>query len=69
MRATAKDTHALRITRRLWLGVPVVGGFAWLLGAGRPASAQQAQKASLCWKAVDASRTIHRMRAGKARIH
>ena len=53
MRATAKDTHALRITRRLWLGVPVVGGFAWLLGAGRPASAQQAQKASLLAKAVE----------------
>src|SRR3972149_2671778 len=38
MRASAKDTHALHVTRRLWLGVPVVGGFAWLLGAARQAS-------------------------------
>ncbi len=52
MRESAKDTPALRVTRRLWLGVPVVGSLAWLLGAGRPASAQQAQKASLLAKAV-----------------
>ena len=52
MRESAKDTPALRVTRRLWLGIPVVGSLAWLLGAGRPASAQQAQKASLLAKAV-----------------
>jgi hypothetical protein len=52
MRASLKDTHALRVTRRLWLAVPMVGGLAWLLGAARPASAQQAQKASLLAKAV-----------------
>ena len=53
MRASLKDTPALRVTRRFWLGVPVVGGLAWLLGAVRPASAQQAQKASLLAKAVE----------------
>ncbi len=52
MRASAKETPALRVTRRLWLGVPVIGGLAWLLGAARPASAQQAQKASLLARVV-----------------
>lgn len=53
MRASARETHPPRVTRRLWLGVPVLGGLTWLLGAGRPASAQQAQKASLLAKAVE----------------
>ena len=53
MRASVKDTHTLRVTRRLWLGIPVVGGLAWLLGAARSASAQQAQKASLLAKAIE----------------
>lgn len=53
MKASAKDTRALHVTRRFLLGVPVVGGLAWLLGAARPASAQQAQKASLLAKAVE----------------
>ena len=52
MRASAKDRAGPRITRRAWLGVPVAGGVAWLLGATRPASAQQSQKASLLAKAV-----------------
>lgn len=52
MRASAKDRAGPRITRRAWLGVPVAGGVAWLLSATRPASAQQAQKASLLAKAV-----------------
>lgn len=53
MKASANDTHAPRVTRRLWLGVPLVGSLAWLLSAARPASAQQAQKASLLAKAVE----------------
>ena len=53
MKASAKDTRALQVTRRLWLGVPVVGGLAWLLGAARPASAQQVQKASLLARVVE----------------
>ena len=53
MRASAKDKPTLRVTRRFWLGVPVAGGLAWLLGAVRPASAQQTQKASLLAKAVE----------------
>ena len=53
MKAPEKETHAPQITRRLWLGVPVVGSLAWLLGAVRAASAQQAQKASLLAKAVE----------------
>lgn len=53
MKASMKDTRAIQVTRRLLLGVPVVGGLAWLLGAARPASAQQAQKASLLAKAVE----------------
>jgi hypothetical protein len=51
MSEAARDTSALRLTRRLWLGAPVVGGLAWLLGAARPASAQQAQKVTLLAKA------------------
>ncbi|MBZ0140800.1 MAG: hypothetical protein K8H87_13665 [Pseudorhodoplanes sp.] len=53
MMEPAKGMSALRITRRLWLGAPVVGGLAWVLGAARPASAQQAQKATLLAKAVE----------------
>lgn len=53
MKETANDTRAPRVTRRLWLGVPLIGSLAWLLGVARPASAQQAQKASLLAKAVD----------------
>jgi hypothetical protein len=52
MRASAKDRAGPRITRRAWLGVPVAGGVAWLLGGTRPVLAQQAQKASLLAKAV-----------------
>lgn len=52
MTASAKDRTAPRITRRAWLGVPAAGGVAWLLSGTRPASAQQAQKASLLAKAV-----------------
>ncbi|KAB2849723.1 MAG: hypothetical protein F9K44_07085 [Hyphomicrobiaceae bacterium] len=52
MRASAKDKSAPRFTRRAWLGVPVTGGIAWLLGRTEPASAQQSQKASLLAKAV-----------------
>lgn len=53
MRAAANKTPKLNVTRRLWLSIPAVGGFAWLLGAAtQPASAQQAQKASLLAKAV-----------------
>lgn len=52
MKAFAKNTHVPHITRRLWLGVPIVGSLAWLVGT-RSASAQQAQKASLLAKAVE----------------
>ncbi|MCC6888043.1 MAG: hypothetical protein IT536_05850 [Hyphomicrobiales bacterium] len=52
MRTSEKNKPALRVTRRLWLGVPVVGGLGWLAGMSR-ASAQQAQKASLLAKAVE----------------
>ncbi len=53
MKTFAKETLALRVTRRLWLGAPLVGGLAWLLDVVRPAVAQQAQKASLLAKAVE----------------
>ena len=53
MTASTDDTRAVRISRRLWLGLPMVGGAAWLLSAVRPASAQQVQKASLLAKAVE----------------
>lgn len=53
MTASARDAFVPRVTRRLWLGVPVIGGLAWLMNALRPASAQQAQKASLLAKAVE----------------
>lgn len=54
MKAWTNGRSALRITRRQWLGVPLLGGLAWLAGFVRPASAQQAaQKASLLAKSVD----------------
>ena len=52
MKPSTKD-NALRMTRRVWLGVPVVGSLAWLAGATRRASAQEVQKASLLAKAVE----------------
>jgi hypothetical protein len=42
-----------RVTRRSWLGLPVIGGLLLILRSTRSASAQQAQKASLLAKAVD----------------
>ena len=53
MAVPEKDTPVPSVTRRLWLGVPLAGSLAWLFGAARPASAQQAQKASLLAKAVE----------------
>jgi len=53
MREIAKDNPAPRVTRRLWLGIPVIGGLGWLLSTVQRVSAQQAQKASLLAKAVE----------------
>lgn len=53
MKAFASHAAGLRVTRRLWLGMPIIGGLAWLLNLARPASAQQAQKASLLAKSVE----------------
>lgn len=53
MRASAKDNLAPCVTRRLWLGVPVVGGLGWLLASAQRGSAQQTQKASLLAKEVE----------------
>lgn len=48
-----KGGCALRVTRRLLLGAPVIGGLGYLFGAARRSEAQQAQKASLLAKPVE----------------
>lgn len=53
MSVSARDNPAPRVTRRLWLGVPVIGSLGLLLAVTQRASAQQAQKASLLAKAVE----------------
>lgn len=52
MNAQANERTGPRLTRRVWLSVPMTGGLAWLFGV-RAAAAQQAQKASLLAKAVE----------------
>ena len=52
MKVSSNDTSSPRVTRRLWLGIPVIGSLGWLLAATRRASAQQVQKASLLARPV-----------------
>ena len=51
MTTPTNNAPVARVTRRLWLGIPVTGGLALLLNT--PAAAQQAQKASLLAKEVE----------------
>jgi hypothetical protein len=53
MTLSADEGSAPRVMRRAWLGVPAIAGLGWLSASTRPASAQQAQKASLLAKAVE----------------
>lgn len=53
MKTLSKDGIGRRVTRRLLLGVPAIGGLGWLLAMTRRTAAQQSQKASLLAKSVE----------------
>lgn len=53
MRAVAKHAKTFSMSRRSALGVSLLSGLGWLLGANNRAHAQQTQKASLLAKSVE----------------